>query len=72
MDSHQQQQESPRAKTGVEDGVSGLLLGEGNFTDKSPPPRRLWPHVLPNDLKGHAAEDSDEGRLRSVRLLDDN
>lgn len=37
MDSHQQQQESPRATTGVEDKVSGLLLRQAILQTNLPP-----------------------------------
>lgn len=36
MDSHQQQQEPPRATAGVEDKVSGLLLRQAIFDKPSP------------------------------------
>lgn len=47
MDSHQQQQESPRATAGVEDKVSGLLLRQAILQTDLPPtaaarsPKRL-------------------------------
>lgn len=37
MDSHQQQQESPRATAGVEDKVSGLLLRQAILQTNLPP-----------------------------------
>lgn len=36
MDSHQQQQESPQAKTGVEDTGTGLLLRQAILETNSP------------------------------------
>lgn len=42
MDSHQQQQESPQAKTGAEDTGTGLLLRQaGNFN----------PQILPHNSR---------------------
>lgn len=68
MESHQQQPESPRAKTGVEDRVSGLLPRQAILQTNL---CRLWPRVFPNDLKGHSLEDL-VGRLgRLARLLGD-
>lgn len=69
MDSHQQQQESPRATTGVEDKVSGLLLRQAILQTNLP---RLWRRTLRNDLKGHGGEDLLGRLLCLALLLDDN
>lgn len=68
MDRHQQQPESPRAKTGVEDRASGLLLRQAVLQTNL---FRLRSRVLPNDLKGHSLEDLVGRRGRLTRLSGD-